>query len=79
VSTPVGRVNTICAQEHLGDATRLLDAAQSMEVVLGTAQVAAVAVPLRRLERAAALCRLAAAEIDNEMLRLRDGNDLHHG
>jgi hypothetical protein len=69
----VGRISTTHAQEKIGAAVRLLDAAQGETVVRGTAQVAAVAVPLRSLERAAALLRLAAAEVENEMLQLRDG------
>ena len=69
----MGRVDVEQAMVHVIDAQRLMESAQGSEVVRGTAQVAAVAVPLRSLERTACLLRLAAAEVENEMLQLRDG------
>lgn len=73
MTTMVHAVNVEHALAHVLDAQGLMDSVQGAEVVQGTAQVAAVAAPLRILERSACLLRLAAAEVENEMLQLRDG------
>ena len=69
----VSKVDTGHAVRQLEAALVLLKAAHGQEVVQGTVRDAAIAQPLRTLERVSSLCAQVATEITDQMIQLRDG------